>query len=132
MAGNVTCMFDILVTSLPQIRAGKIKALAVTSAKRSPYAPDIATMAESGVPAYTEAGSDLWFGAFGPAALPKEIVDRLQREFAKALATGDVQEKIRAQAYTIWTTSPEEFAAFLHTDRQKWERVIRSATIKSQ
>ena len=132
MAGNVTCMFDILVTSLPQIRNGKIKALAVTSAQRSPYATDIPTMTESGVPAYSDAGSDLWFGVFGPAALPKDIIERLQREFVKALGTAEVQEKIRAQAYTIWTTSPEEFAGFLRTDRQKWERVIRSAALKQQ
>ena len=98
MAGNITGMFDILVTSLPQIRNGKIRPLAVTSDKRSEYAPDIPTMRESGVPGYSEAGSDLWFGVFAPAGTPKPIVDRLNRELIKALDTAEVRERIRAQA----------------------------------
>ena len=131
IAGNATCMFDILVTSLPQIRAGRVRALAVTSAKRSPYAPEIPTMRESGVEGYEEAGSDLWFGVFAPAGTPRPIVDRLNAELIKALRTPEVGERIRAQAYDVWTLAPDEFAAFLRTDYAKWGKVVRISGAKA-
>ncbi len=131
IAGNATCMFDILVTSLPQIRAGRVRALAVTSAKRSPYAPEIPTMRESGVEGYEEAGSDLWFGVFAPAGTPRPIVDRLNAELIKALRTPEVGERIRAQAYAVWTLAPDEFAAFLRTDYAKWGKVVRISGAKA-
>jgi tripartite-type tricarboxylate transporter receptor subunit TctC len=131
MSGNATCMFDILVTSLPQIRGGKVRALAVTSAKRSGYAPDIPTMRESGITGYEEAGSDLWFGVLGPAGMPKPIVDRLNAELVKALKTPEVGERIRAQAYDVWTLTPEEFAAFLRTDHARWGKVVKFAGAKA-
>jgi tripartite-type tricarboxylate transporter receptor subunit TctC len=131
MAGNATCMFDILVTSLPQIRGGKVRALAVTSAKRSGYAPDIPTMRESGITGYEEAGSDLWFGVLAPAGTSKPIVDRLNAELVKALKTPEVSERIRAQAYDVWTLSPEEFASFLRTDHARWGKVVKFAGAKA-
>ena len=131
IAGNATCMFDILVTSLPQIRAGKVRALAVTSAKRSHYAPDIPTMRESGIDGYEEAGSDLWFGAFAPAGTPRPIIDRLNAELVKALKTPEVVERIRVQAYDIWTLSPEEFAAFLRIEYAKWGKIVQFAGAKA-
>lgn len=131
IAGNVTCMFDILVTSLPQIRAGKVRALAVTSAARSPYAPDIPTMRESGVQGYEEAGSNLWFGVFAPAGTPRAIVERLNAELIKALRTPEVSERIRAQAYDVWTLTPEEFGAFLRSDYAKWGKVVKIAGAKA-
>lgn len=131
IAGNATCMFDILVTSLPQIRAGKVRALAVTSAKRSHYAPDIPTMRESGVEGYEEAGSDLWFGVFAPAGTPKPIVDRLNAELVKALKAPEVVERIRVQAYDIWTLTPEEFAAFLRVEYVKWGKIVKLAGAKA-
>ncbi|MSP97563.1 MAG: tripartite tricarboxylate transporter substrate binding protein [Betaproteobacteria bacterium] len=131
LAGNATCMFDILVTSLPQIRAGRVRALAVTSSKRSGYAPDIPTMAEAGVQGYGEAGSDLWFGVFAPAGTPKPIVDRLNAELVKALHTPEVSERIRAQAYDTWTLAPEEFATFLRADHAKWGKVVKLSGAKA-
>lgn len=131
MSGNATCMFDILVTSLPQIRAGKVRALAVTSSKRSGYAPDIPTMRESGIEGYEEAGSDLWFGVLGPAGTPRPIVDRLNAELVKALKTPEVAERIRVQAYDVWTLPSEEFAAFLRTDHARWGKVVKFAGAKA-
>jgi tripartite-type tricarboxylate transporter receptor subunit TctC len=131
IAGNATCMFDILVTSLPQIRAGKVRALAVTSSKRSVYAPDIPTMRESGVEGYEDAGSDLWFGVFAPAGTPKAIVDRLNAELVKALKTPEVVERIRVQAYDIWTLTPEDFSAFLRVEHAKWGKIVRLAGAKA-
>ncbi len=120
IAGHITCMFDILVTALPQIQAGKVRALAVTSAKRSPYAPDIPTMAESGVPGYAEAGNDLWFGVFLPAGTPKPIIERLNADFRKALASPELSQVMRAQGYDAWTLDPAAFLAFIRDDHAKW------------
>jgi len=131
MSGNATCMFDILVTSLPQIRGGKVRALAVTSAKRSGYAPDIPTMRESGIEGYEEAGSDLWFGVLAPAGTPRPIIDRLHAELVKALKTPEVSDRIRAQAYDVWTLTPDEFAAFLRTDYARWGKVVKFAGAKA-
>jgi tripartite-type tricarboxylate transporter receptor subunit TctC len=131
IAGNATSMFDILVTSLPQIRAGKVRALAVTSSKRSSYAPEIPTMVEAGVAGYGEAGSDLWFGVFAPAGTPRPIVDRLNAELVKALRTPEVSERIRQQAYDTWTLTPDEFAAFLRTDHAKWGQVVKLSGYKA-
>ncbi|MDP2378747.1 tripartite tricarboxylate transporter substrate binding protein [Reyranella sp.] len=132
IAGHITCMFDILVTVLPQIQAGKVRALAVTSAKRSPYAPDIPTMAESGVAGYAEAGNDLWFGVFAPAGTPKSIVDRLNAEIRKALGSPDLGQVLRTQGYDAWTFDPTEFAAFIRNDHAKWGKVVKSAGIKPE
>lgn len=131
IGGNVTGMFDILVTSLPQIRAGKVRALAVTSSKRSSHAPDIPTMVEAGVTGYGEAGSDLWFGVFAPAGTPRAIVDRLNTELVKALHTPEVSERIRLQAYDTWTLKPEEFGAYLRTDFDKWGKVVKFSGAKA-
>ncbi len=79
MAGNITFMFDILITAMPPVNAGRVQALAVTSERRSPYAPEVPTMAEAGVKGFDEAGSDLWFGIVGPAGIPKPVVQKLNR-----------------------------------------------------
>ncbi len=132
IAGHITCMFDILVTALPQIQAGKVRALAVTSAKRSPYAPDIPTMAEAGVPGYAEAGNDLWFGVFLPAGTPKPIVERLNTDIRKALASPELSQVMRAQGYDAWTLDPAAFLAFIRDDHAKWGKVVKSANIKPE
>lgn len=129
IAGNATFMFDILGTALPQIRAGKVRALAVTSAKRSQYAPDIATMKESGIDGYEQAGSDLWMGVFAPPGTPKPIVDRLYTEIVKAMKAPEVAERVRGLAYEVWTLTPEEFAAHLRNDYAKWGSVVKAAGI---
>src|SRR3546814_13904503 len=93
IAGHVTFMFDILVTAMPQVEAGKVRALAVTSSKRSHYAPAIPTMSESGVKGYEEAGNDLWFGIFAPARTPAPVVDRLHAAVVKAMNSTEIGER---------------------------------------
>jgi len=132
IAGHITCMFDILVTVLPQIHAGKIRALAVTSAKRSSYAPEIPTMAESGVPDYAASGNDLWFGVFAPAATPMPIVDKLNAEIRKAIASPELSQVLRTQGYDAWTLDPPAFQAFLRDDRAKWGAVVKASGIKPE
>ena len=127
MAGNITFMFDVLITSIPQINAGRVRALAVTSAKRSPYVPEVPTMDESGVPGYNEAGSDLWFGIVGPAGIPRPIVARLNEKLIEALRAPDMRQRIRVQAFDLWTSTPEEFSAVLKSDHAKWGKIVRAA-----
>ena len=127
MAGNITGMFDVLITSIPQINAGRVRALAVTSAKRSPYLPEVPTMDESGVPGYNEAGSDLWFGIVGPAGIPKPIVQKLNQKLIEALRAPDMRQRIRIQAFDLWTSTPEEFTAVLKSDHAKWGKIVRAA-----
>ena len=130
IAGNITGMFDVLITSIPQMRAGKVRALAVTSAKRSPYIPEVPTMDESGVPGYNEAGSDLWFGIVGPAGIPKPVVQKLNQKLIEALRAPDMRERIRFQAFDLWTSTPEEFSKVVRADRAKWGKIVAAAGAK--
>jgi len=127
IAGNITFMFDVLITSIPQMRGGRVRALAVTSEKRSPYVPEVPTMAESGVAGYHEAGSDLWFGVVGPAGIPKPIVTKLNEKLIEALRAPDMRERIRIQAFDLWTSTPEEFTRVVRDDRAKWGKIVAAA-----
>ena len=127
MAGNTTFMYDILNTSLPQARAGRVRAIAVTSSKRSPYAPEIPTMEEAGVNGYSAAGSDLWMGVMGPQGIPKPIADRLSAELIKVLRSPAMREKIRAQFLDPWTCTPEEFTKIIKDDIAKWGKIVRDS-----
>ncbi len=127
VSGQLTFMFDILVTSVPQIRAGRVRGLAVTSAKRSPFAPDIPTMAESGVPGYSEAGSELWFGIVAPKGLPKPIVDKLNAELIRVLRSPAMRERISGQFFDVWTSTPAEFQRVIEADHAKWGKIVRES-----
>lgn len=127
IAGNITCMFDILVTSLPQARSGRVRPLAVTSATRSPFAPDIPTMAESGIKGYSEAGADLWFGIVAPAGLAQSVKGVLNQKLIEALRSPDIRQRLGAQAFELWTSSPEEFATVIRDDHQKWGRIVKAS-----
>jgi tripartite-type tricarboxylate transporter receptor subunit TctC len=125
MGGNITFMFDILNTSIPQVRAGKVRALAVTSPKRSQYIPEVPSMNEAGVPGFDSAGGALWFGMFAPAGTPKDVVARLNQELVKALKQADVREKMAAQAFDVVGSTPEELMAVMRTDHQNWGRIVK-------
>jgi tripartite-type tricarboxylate transporter receptor subunit TctC len=127
VSGQLTFMFDILVTSMPQIRAGRVRGLAVTSAKRSPFAPDIPTMAESGVPGYAEAGSNLWFGIVAPAGVPQPIVEKLNAELIRVLRSPAMRERISGQFFDVWTSTPAEFQKVIESDYAKWGKVVRAS-----
>ncbi len=130
VAGNITFMFDILITSIPQAKSGRVKALAVTSDRRSPYAPDVPTMAESGVQGFSEAGSDLWFGIVGPAGIPKPIVTKLNESLIAAMRSPDMRERASAAGFELWTSSPEQFAEVIRTDRAKWTKIVEASGAK--
>ena len=124
--GRVHCYFgsgELLTYS----RSGQVRVLASTGAKRSPAAPDVPTIAESGVPGYVV---DSWQGVFAPAKTPNEIVQKISRDLAKALAESSLVEKLERNAYTVGSSSPDELANILKTDTQKWEAVIKTTGIK--
>jgi tripartite-type tricarboxylate transporter receptor subunit TctC len=128
MAGEVQLMFATLPGSLNSIRTGRITAIAVTSAKRANAAPDIPTVAESGVPGY-EASS--WFALLAPAGTPKTIVTRLNAEALNALQLKEVQESLSRQGLDPTGTTPAEADAYLRSEIAKWTRVVREAGIRA-
>ena len=128
MGGTMDLMFDNLPSSLPQIKAGKLKALAVTSAQRSAAIPELPTIAEAGPVLGFEASS--WFGLLAPAGTPAEIVARLQQETAKALALPAVKERLLAQGAIPGGAPPAEFARFIADETAKWAKVVKASGAK--
>ena len=128
IAGEVQFMFASMPGSIDQIRTGRIRAIAVTSAKRSNAAPDIPTVSESGVAGY-EASS--WFGTLAPAGTPQRIVMRLNREALKALQLREVQDALMRQGMDPTGSTPGEFDAYLRSEIAKWTRVVKEAGIKA-
>ncbi|HEX4325499.1 MAG TPA: tripartite tricarboxylate transporter substrate binding protein [Burkholderiales bacterium] len=127
LAGQVNSMFSSMVAIIPQIKAGKVRALAVTSKKRSALLPEIPTVAESGLPAY-EAGS--WYGLLAPAGTPRERVMKLNAESNKALATPAVRNTLASDGSEIMGGSPEDFATHIRTEIARMGKVIRDGHIK--
>lgn len=127
LGGRVTMMFDNMPSSLPLVREGKLRALGVTSAKRSPAAPDIPTIAESGLPGF-EAVS--WFALFAPANTPRPIVDKLQAEVSKILKMPDVSKKLMDLGLEPSGSTPDELAAYQKTEIAKWSKVVKDSGAK--
>ena len=127
ISGQITFMFDILNVAIPQSRSGRVRALAVTSSRRSPYLPEVPTMEEAGVPGYSAAGSDLWFGIMAPAGLPKPVADKLQATLVTVLRSPEMRQSIRAQFFEPYTSSPEEFQKVIRTDGAKWARIVKES-----
>lgn len=125
--GQIQVVIDNIPPYLPQVQAGKIRALAITTAKRSPAAPNLPTMQEAGVAGY-EAGS--WFGLLAPAGTPKDIVQKLSMETRRILELPDVKERLSGQGAEPAGNTPEEFAAFIRSEQAKWRKVIQQANIK--
>jgi tripartite-type tricarboxylate transporter receptor subunit TctC len=124
--GRVHCYFgsgELLTYS----RSGQVRVLASTGATRSPAAPDVPTIAESGIPGYVV---DSWQGVFVPAKTSNDIVQKISRDLGKALAEPSLVEKLGRNAYTVESSSPDELARFLKTDMEKWEAVIKTTGIR--
>ena len=127
ISGQVQLMFDNLPPSLPQIKAGKLRALAVTSSARAPALPDVPTVAEAGLPGF-EASS--WFGVLAPAGTPPAIVARLNAEIAKWLATPEAKERLSKQGADAAGGSPEDFVKHIAAETAKWSKVVKDSGAK--
>jgi tripartite-type tricarboxylate transporter receptor subunit TctC len=127
LAGEVAMAFDQPATSLSNIQAGKLRALAVTGRTRAPLLPTVPTVAEAGLPGF-EVNS--WFGVMGPANMPKAVVDRLSAEFAKVVRLPEVRERLQLQGFSVVGGTAEEFGAHLRADVGNWKRMIESSGAK--
>jgi tripartite-type tricarboxylate transporter receptor subunit TctC len=127
IGGQTQLLIDAGTVLLPQVKGGKLKALAVTGAKRDPQLPDVATVGEQGLAGVQSIGFQ---GLVGPAGLPREAVDRLAAGLAKVLAMPDVQAKFAAAGAEVHYQGPEAFAAFVKADNEKWAKLIRDRKIQ--
>ena len=128
LSGNVDVMFDNLPSALPQIKSGKLKGFAVTSAQRSAAIPELPTVEEAGQLKGFDASS--WFGLLAPAGTPPDIVNRIQQEVAKALASPAVKEKLLGQGAIPSGNTPAEFAKFIDDETKKWAPVVKASGAK--
>ena len=128
LAGNTNVMFDNLPSALPHIKSGRLRALAVTSRVRSPALPDVPTIEEATNLKGFDASS--WFGLFAPAGTARAIVDKIQGDVTKALAVPEVRERFVAQGAQPGGTTPEQFAAFIRAETDKWAKVVKISNAK--
>ena len=124
LGGQTSVMFDNMPSAIQHVRSGKLRPIAVTTAKRSPELPDVPTIAEAGVPGY-EATS--WFGMFAPAGTPKPVLDKLHAALIKVLNQADVKKKIAEQGGDVVAETPAQFAAFIKAESGKWGKVVKES-----
>ena len=122
MGGQASLMFDTMLSAMPHVKNGKLKAIAVTSAARSPAAPDVPTVAESGLPGYEAIA---WNGLLVPASTPVDVVAKLNAELKKALDAPDVKDRFSAQGFGAAWNTREAFAKFLQAELDKWAKVVK-------
>jgi tripartite-type tricarboxylate transporter receptor subunit TctC len=130
MSGSVDLMFDNLPSALPHIKSGKLKALAVTSGQRSGALPEVPTVAEGGGPLLKTYEASSWFGLLAPAGTPADVVQRIQQECAKALATPVIKERMLSQGAIPGGITPAEFTAFIAAETKKWAQVVKASGAK--
>jgi tripartite-type tricarboxylate transporter receptor subunit TctC len=124
IGGQINIAFETAASATPQIKGGKVKALAITTAKRSPSMPDLPTVAESGLPGYDVV---TWYGMLAPAATPKEIVSRMNAEVLKILQTPEFKQRLADISSEPGDTTPEQFAELIKSDTAKWAKVVKES-----
>jgi tripartite-type tricarboxylate transporter receptor subunit TctC len=129
IAGNTQVMLSSLVQTLPQIRAGKLKALGVGGPARSPTLPDVPTIAEAGVPGYEAVN---WWGMIVPAGTPQAVIERLRKELAGIQQSPEMQKRFEAEAVEAVQMGQAEFGRYIEQETVKWAQVIKEAGIKAQ
>ncbi|MEK7875755.1 MAG: tripartite tricarboxylate transporter substrate binding protein [Pseudomonadota bacterium] len=127
IAGQVPVLMSTLLPPLPHIKTGRLRPLGVTGTTRVVSLPDVPTVAESGVPGYEVVG---WYGMAAPAHTPREVITKLHREIANILKSPDVREKLAADGAEPVGSTPEQFAAFIRSEIDKWGKVVKSAGIR--
>jgi tripartite-type tricarboxylate transporter receptor subunit TctC len=129
IAGQTQIMFANMPTAIQYVRDGRLRAIAVTGAKRAPAVPSLPTVAESGVPGYEVTA---WYGVSAPAKTPRAIVDRLHDEIVRALNSPDLRDRLVSQGADPVSQSPEQYTAFVQSEIVKWGKVIQAAGIKGE
>jgi tripartite-type tricarboxylate transporter receptor subunit TctC len=129
IGGETSLVFGGLAQSAPQIKAGRLRAVGVTSLKRSPVMKDVPAIAETGLPGYEVS---TWYGMFAPAATPRAVVEKLNTELVRILALPDVRERLGAEAYELPADTPEQFSTLIKAELVKWARVVRETGVKAE
>ena len=129
IAGQIQILSGDLVTILPQAKNGKLRAIAITSGKRSPLVPDIRTIAESGMPDFDTSG---WFGIVAPTGTPRAITERLNNEMVKGLSTADARERLSVMGGDVVASSIADFTTFMRADHAKWAKVVAAAGLREK
>ena len=127
IAGQVSLMFDLVLTAAPHIKSGAARGLAVTGAKRSAVLPELPTVAETGLPGYEVSA---WFGIFAPAGLPQPVARRLNAELVKVMREPDLKQRLASLGADPLTSTPEEFSAYLRSEIEKWAKVVKASGMK--
>ena len=127
LSGQVPLMFSSAVAMMPHVKAGRLKALAITGSARSSLAPEIPTASEAGVPGYV---ASPWYGVLAPARTPRAIVERLNREFRAAVEDPVVREQLAPQGMSLTPSTPDEFGRFIRDEVAKWAKVVQETGIK--
>ena len=126
LAGRIDVLFDAAITTLPQLKSGRLRALAVTSAKRSELLPELPTISESGVPGYSASS---WFGVFGPAKLPGALVNRLNADIGKVMSDPEVRKQMAARGADVILGSPPEFQRFVRDEYKRYGELVKTANL---
>ena len=129
VAGRVQLMFCSSGTSIAHIRDGRLRPLVTTLGKRSHMLPEVPTIAEAGMPQFSITS---WAGLFGPARMPREVVERINKEFGAAMARPDVQAAMEKQAFALSPSSPEQLAAFVKEQMESYRRILRAAGVEPE
>jgi tripartite-type tricarboxylate transporter receptor subunit TctC len=129
LSGEVDLTFDNLLIVLPHVKAGRVRPIAATGDTRSKLMPELPTIAESGFPGFSASG---WYGLLAPVATPKEIVAKLNADFTRALRSPDVSDRLNSMAAEPAPTTPEQFAAFIRSETEKWAKVVRATNMKAE
>jgi tripartite-type tricarboxylate transporter receptor subunit TctC len=127
LAGNVVLLFDSIPSSLPQVRAGKLRGVGVASSRRSPVLPELPTLDEAGLTGFT---ADSWFGVMAPAGTPRAVTAKLNADVVAALDSAEVKDIIARQGGFVMGSTPEQMATQIRTDRERWGKVVRDSGAK--
>ena len=128
ISGQIQATFAIIPAVLPNVKADKLKGLAVTSEKRSPLAPDVPTVAEQGFPAFD---ATVWIGLLAPAGLPKDVLDKIAGATQKAMADPEVRNRLGSQGFQVVGGTPEQFERFIQSETAKWTEIVRLTGAKA-
>jgi tripartite-type tricarboxylate transporter receptor subunit TctC len=129
ISGEVAIFFPSVPTAMPHVKSKRVRALGVTTAMRVDSMPDVPPIAEAGLPGYE---ATQWFGVLAPAGTPRPIVDRLHKDITAGLRSPDVKQHLASEGAQIVASSPEQFAAYIRSETEKWARVVKAAGIKPE
>jgi tripartite-type tricarboxylate transporter receptor subunit TctC len=129
ISGEIAVLFPALPTAMPHLKTGKARALGVTTAARSQAMPDLPSISEAGLRGYE---ATQWFGVLAPAGTPRGIIDRLHQEVVTALRSAEVKQSLASEGAEVVASTPEQFAAYIRSETEKWAKVIKTAGIKPQ